>query len=225
MCDIVDLVMKNYKCEVSSNQCLNDKKYALTEYEKTIEEHYDMLRSYERAIPDTNHGSTIKVGCNRVIALDGCFLKSPKQGEILTGIGRDDNNHIYPMAWSVGLIEAITNVMPYAEYKQCARHIYEGFGKHFREPNVVVAGSGTVGDVGEACGMQTNKRKVRSSLGMTKRQTKKRGCNSDFAKWFGDGPSQTHKEVVQTEEVAVQAQPPSEIDLTQVEMATPDDNQ
>ena len=30
-----------------------------------------------------------------------------------------------------GLIEAVKNVMPYAEHRQCARHIYEGFRKQF----------------------------------------------------------------------------------------------
>nr|GEU89147.1 nonaspanin [Tanacetum cinerariifolium] len=142
---------------------------------------------------------------------NGAFML---KGEILIGIGRNGNNHIYPMAWAVVIIEAITNVMPYAEKKQCERHIYEGFRKHFSRKmpgrpkkkrirakgegdistrvsrgnqNVAAAGSGIVGDVGEARGMQTNKRKVGSSLGKTKRKTKKRGCNSAFAKWFEDG--------------------------------------
>ncbi|GKA21883.1 hypothetical protein Tco_0707845 [Tanacetum coccineum] len=162
-----------------------------------------------------------RVRGSRVIALDGCFLKSPKQGEILIGIGRDDNNHIYPMAWAVVNVVNKENWTCFLKLLESDLGCITGQG----EPNVVVAGSGTVGDVSEARGMQTNERKVGSSLGMTKRQIKKRGCNSDFAKWFGDGPSQTHKKVVQTKEVAVQAQPPSEIDLTQVEMETPYDNQ
>nr|GEV01943.1 multidrug resistance-associated protein 5 [Tanacetum cinerariifolium] len=37
----------------------------------------------------------------RIITLDGCFLKSHNQGKILTVIGRDGNNHIYPVAWAV----------------------------------------------------------------------------------------------------------------------------
>ncbi|GKC63687.1 multidrug resistance-associated protein 5 [Tanacetum coccineum] len=89
LCDIADLVMKKYKCKVSLNQCTNAKKYALTEYEKSIGEHYSMLRSYGKAILDSNHGST----------------DSPNQGEILTVIGRDGNNHIYPVAWVVVNVE------------------------------------------------------------------------------------------------------------------------
>nr|GEU84127.1 multidrug resistance-associated protein 5 [Tanacetum cinerariifolium] len=133
LCDIADLVIKKYKCKVSLNQCVNVKKYALTEYEKSIGEHYAMLRSYEKANLDFNPGSTVKLGvtvnldgktyfdrfyvcfagladgwkagCKKIIALDGCFLKSPNQGEILTTIGRDGNNHIYPMASAVVNVE------------------------------------------------------------------------------------------------------------------------
>ncbi|GKC71413.1 multidrug resistance-associated protein 5 [Tanacetum coccineum] len=129
LCDIADLVTKKYKCKVSPNQCTNAKKYALTEYEKSIGEHYSMLRSYGKDILDSNLGSTIKLGVTvnpdgktyfdkfyvyfagltdgwkagyrKIIALDGCFLKNPNQGKILTTIGRDGNNHIYPVAWAV----------------------------------------------------------------------------------------------------------------------------
>nr|GEW53937.1 multidrug resistance-associated protein 5 [Tanacetum cinerariifolium] len=84
------------------------------EYEKSVGKHYSMLRSYRKAILDSNPGSTIKLGvtvnldgktyfgrfyvcfagladgwkscCRKIIALDGCFLKKPNQGEILTAI-------------------------------------------------------------------------------------------------------------------------------------------
>ncbi|GKD05577.1 multidrug resistance-associated protein 5, partial [Tanacetum coccineum] len=119
--------------KVNLNQCINAKKYALTEYEKSIDEHYSMLRSYGKAILDSNHGSTVKLGvtvnpdgktyfdrfyvcfagladgwkawCRKIIAIDGCFLKSPNQGEILTAIGTDGNKHIYPVAWAVVNVE------------------------------------------------------------------------------------------------------------------------
>ncbi|GJW15306.1 multidrug resistance-associated protein 5 [Tanacetum coccineum] len=184
LCDIDDLVIKKYRCKVSPNQCTNAKKYALTEYEKRIGEHYSMLRSYGKAILDSNPGSTVKLrvtvnpdgktyfdrfyvcfagltdgwkaGCRKIIALDGCFLKSLNQGEILTAIGRDGNNHIYPVAWAVvnvenkdnwtwflelleedlGLIEPVKDVMPNAEHMQCARHIYKNFRKQY--PNKIM---------------------------------------------------------------------------------------
>ena len=45
------------------------------------------------------------IGCRRVIGLDGSFLKGPCQGELLTAIGRDSNNQVYPIAWAVVEIE------------------------------------------------------------------------------------------------------------------------
>jgi len=40
-------------------------------------------------------------GCWRVLGLDGCFLKGPMKGELLSAVGRDANNQIYPIAWAV----------------------------------------------------------------------------------------------------------------------------
>ncbi|GKC94686.1 multidrug resistance-associated protein 5, partial [Tanacetum coccineum] len=121
-----------YRC-ASSDDCLNVLGDVMLEYEKSVGEHYSMLRSYGKAILDSNPGSIIKLGvtvnpdgktyfdrfyvcfagladgwkagCRKIIALDGCFLKRPNQGEILTAIGRDGNNHIYPVAWAVVNVE------------------------------------------------------------------------------------------------------------------------
>lgn len=44
-------------------------------------------------------------GYRRIIGLDGCFLKEIRKGELLCAIGRDENNHIYPIAWAIVCIE------------------------------------------------------------------------------------------------------------------------
>ncbi|GJW38904.1 RNA-directed DNA polymerase, eukaryota, reverse transcriptase zinc-binding domain protein [Tanacetum coccineum] len=103
--------------------------------------------------------------CRRVIGLDGYFLKSTCRGELLTAMGRDSNNQMYPMAWAVvsiensenwlwflsnlgsdfklgmgayllilsdghkGLIEVVKELLPDAEHRLCARHIYANFKK------------------------------------------------------------------------------------------------
>ncbi|GJY93776.1 pentatricopeptide repeat-containing protein [Tanacetum coccineum] len=169
--EIADMVMKKYKCIVSPSQCRRAKRWALNEGENTMVDHYGYIRSYAKAILESNDGSTVRVGvtvnpddqtyfdrfyvcfnglkegwkkgCRRVIALDGCFLKKPNVGEILTAIGRDRNNHTQDLELPTGngltlmsdqhkgLIEAVKDVMPHAEHRQCARHIYEGFRKHY----------------------------------------------------------------------------------------------
>ncbi|GJZ96898.1 pentatricopeptide repeat-containing protein [Tanacetum coccineum] len=152
--EIADMVMKKYKCIVSPSQCRRAKRWALNEGENIMLDHYGYIRSYAKAILESNDVKEgWKKGCRRVIALDGCFLKNPNVGEILTAIVRDGNNHIFPVAWVVvnvenkdnwswllellgedlelptgngltlmsdqhkGLIEAVKDVMPYAEHR------------------------------------------------------------------------------------------------------------
>ncbi|KAL3632322.1 hypothetical protein CASFOL_025306 [Castilleja foliolosa] len=44
-------------------------------------------------------------GCRPVIGLDGCFLKTYCRGELLSAIGRDGNNNMFPIAWAVVDVE------------------------------------------------------------------------------------------------------------------------
>ncbi|GJX71080.1 multidrug resistance-associated protein 5 [Tanacetum coccineum] len=64
---------------------------------------HDQSTHWRMKTPNVKEG--FKNGCRRVFALDGCFLKSPNHGEILTAIGRDGNNNIYPIAWVVVNVE------------------------------------------------------------------------------------------------------------------------
>ncbi|XP_076959335.1 uncharacterized protein LOC143635367 [Bidens hawaiensis] len=47
-----------------------------------------------------------KLGGRDLLGLDGCFMKGPFPGQILTSVGMDGNNGIYPLAYS--LVEAET---------------------------------------------------------------------------------------------------------------------
>ncbi|GJR80547.1 multidrug resistance-associated protein 5 [Tanacetum coccineum] len=156
LCDIADLVMKKYKCKVSPTQCTNAKKYALTEYEKTVGEHYAMLRSYGKALLDSNLRSTIKLGVT--VNPDGktyfdrfyvCFAGLADDGRQVVNVENKDNwtwflklleqdlgssrgNRLTLMSDKhKGLIEVVKYVMPNAEHGQCARHIYENFRKQY----------------------------------------------------------------------------------------------
>ncbi|GJY64102.1 multidrug resistance-associated protein 5 [Tanacetum coccineum] len=92
-------------------------------YEKNVGEHYALLRSYRKAILDFNFGSTIKLGVT---------------------VNPDDKTYFDRFyvcftrladgwkAWCrKGLIKAGKDVMPNAKRKQCARHVYENFRKHY----------------------------------------------------------------------------------------------
>ncbi|CAH9052492.1 unnamed protein product, partial [Cuscuta epithymum] len=97
-------------------------------------EQFNRLRDYAQELLDSIPNSTIKImtstvvddgpcffqrfyccfgpmkkgfleGCRKIIGLDGCFLKGLLKGEILTAVGRDANNNMYPIAWAIVEIE------------------------------------------------------------------------------------------------------------------------
>ena len=39
--------------------------------------------------------------CRPVLCLDGCFLKGPVKGELLSAVGMDGKNQMYPIAWAI----------------------------------------------------------------------------------------------------------------------------
>ncbi|PKI74006.1 hypothetical protein CRG98_005623 [Punica granatum] len=45
-------------------------------------------------------------GCRQIIGVDDCFLKTVVKGQLLTAIGRDGNNQIFPIAWAVVQVES-----------------------------------------------------------------------------------------------------------------------
>lgn len=129
---IADIKVK-FGCEVSIGQCRRAKKWAKELIEGKIVEHYGRIWDYAHELLRSNPGSTCKVGvivnpdeknffqrfyicfkamsegwkrgCRKVIGLDGCFLKGQVKGELLTAIGRDSNNQVFPIAWAVVDIE------------------------------------------------------------------------------------------------------------------------
>ncbi|KAL4571792.1 hypothetical protein LXL04_018557 [Taraxacum kok-saghyz] len=188
-------IKKKFFCIVSTGQCYRAKKKAIEILSGKLSEHYARIWEYGGEIIRSNPGSTAKVvvdvkdndtcvfqsfyvcfkaikdgwvrGCRRIIGLDGCFLKGQCKGELLTAIGRDGNNQVYPIAWAVidvenmvnwlwfikllvddlgveagegltiisdqhkGIVEAVKEVLPAAEHRQCARHVFANYKKEY----------------------------------------------------------------------------------------------
>ncbi|GJS00413.1 hypothetical protein Tco_0316921 [Tanacetum coccineum] len=56
--------------------------------------------------------------CGRdLLGLDGTFMKGPYPGQLLTTVGLDGNNGIYPLAYAIGITIAMTNVSPCTEHR------------------------------------------------------------------------------------------------------------
>ncbi|CAI9260746.1 unnamed protein product [Lactuca saligna] len=109
------------------------KKLALSEVDGSLKEYYAKLWDYAAEIRRANPGSHVEVflepqpdntvlfdrfyvsfkgvvdgwldGCRKVIRVDGFFLKGVCRGELLSTVGRDANNNIYPLAWVVVNVE------------------------------------------------------------------------------------------------------------------------
>ena len=127
------IIQSRFHCKVSWSKCYRAKCRAISLIDGKLSDHYVKVWDYGHELMRSNPGSTIqifvtvnpdntitfhrvytcfkaikegwKVGCRRVIGLDGSFLKGQCKGELLTAIGRDANNHVYPIAWAVVEIE------------------------------------------------------------------------------------------------------------------------
>nr|GEY69372.1 calcium/proton exchanger [Tanacetum cinerariifolium] len=123
---IQEQIKKKYLINVSVGQCKRSKQRALFDHKGGLIEHYSRLWDYRKQLLDMNPGSSVHLhvdekddgkiyfkriyicfkamiegwsaGCRKVIGLDGCFLKSTCRGELLTAMGRDGNNQIFPIA-------------------------------------------------------------------------------------------------------------------------------
>ena len=131
--EMISDIKQKYRCVVSMGQVRRAKKWAKDLIEGKLTEHYARIWDYSAELIRSNPGSTCQVGvisnpdgknyfqriyicfkalsvswkrgCRKVTGLDGCFLKGQVKGELLTAIGRDANNQVYPIAWAVVDVE------------------------------------------------------------------------------------------------------------------------
>ncbi|GJU08132.1 zinc finger, PMZ-type containing protein [Tanacetum coccineum] len=129
------LIMKNVRvANRVVRRVMRVKQCALFDHEGSLVEYYSKLSQYRQAILDTNPGSTCELetevndedgklyfrrfyvcfhgvkhgwleGCRKIIGLNGCFLTHICKGELLTAMGRDANNQMFPIAWVVVRVE------------------------------------------------------------------------------------------------------------------------
>lgn len=128
-------VKDKWKVDVTQSMMYRARKKAKDHIYGSMGDQYERLWDYCEAVRRTNVGSRmfIKVdrpsmsvnpkfqrlyvslaatkkgfldGCRPVIGVDGCFLKGPFKGQLLSAVGRDGNNNMYPIAFAV--VEAET---------------------------------------------------------------------------------------------------------------------
>ncbi|KAH1082408.1 hypothetical protein J1N35_022169, partial [Gossypium stocksii] len=69
-----------------------------------------------------------KEGCKPILGLDGCFLKGPFKAELLTIVGKDGNNQMYPVAWAIVKGECIDSWAWFLSLFTANLGMEDGFG-------------------------------------------------------------------------------------------------
>jgi hypothetical protein len=123
-------VKEKWNVDVSQTQLYKARRKARQQIEGKRKEQYKRLWDYCETVRKTNSGSCMlmkverptldipprflrlymclaackdgfRAACRPVIGLDGCFLKGHYKGQLLTAVGRDPNDNIYPIAIAV----------------------------------------------------------------------------------------------------------------------------
>ncbi|XP_057515640.1 uncharacterized protein LOC130797170 [Amaranthus tricolor] len=122
-------VNRELGCEVKYSKCYMAKRIAMKMLYGDASEEYSRVWDYAEAIRTFNPGSTAIVkcigidtppplfqrmyicltackegfvaGCRPIIGVDGAHLKGKFPGVLLTAVGKDGNNNIFPIAWAV----------------------------------------------------------------------------------------------------------------------------
>ncbi|KAG8379298.1 hypothetical protein BUALT_Bualt07G0073900 [Buddleja alternifolia] len=116
------------KANVSRTQAYRAKRKALKMIEGSVEDHFKMIRNYCHELKRVDDKATVilkltedgertrfqrlyicfsalrdgfKQACRHVKGVDGCFLKSQSGGQLLTAVGLDPNNNIFPISYAI----------------------------------------------------------------------------------------------------------------------------
>nr|XP_027086445.1 uncharacterized protein LOC113708174 [Coffea arabica] len=130
---LTDKVKTDVNVNISRWQAYRTKKKAESLVNGEHEAQYNKLRNYCREVKRANPGSNVFMttveddegedrferlyiclnacktgflsGCRPVVGLDGCHLRGPHKGVLLTAVGIDPNDQLYPIAYAVVEIE------------------------------------------------------------------------------------------------------------------------
>ncbi|XP_021728268.1 uncharacterized protein LOC110695318 [Chenopodium quinoa] len=194
--EIVDCIRRAFKVIVTREFAYRVKYAAHKLLHGSMYEHYKKVKGYLAALESCSPGSHSELvivmpkqpppifqrlficfdglakgwieGCRKVLAIDGCFLKTFLGGQLFCDVGRDSNDQMFPVAWAVtegenslswewflkhlqtslelgdgiglailsdehqAILSGVSSVLPQAEHRHCARHVYANWSKSYR---------------------------------------------------------------------------------------------
>ncbi|XP_074317833.1 uncharacterized protein LOC141653864 [Silene latifolia] len=134
--DIIETVRRAYKVIIKKDFAYKVKYTAHKLLHGSMRDHYSKLGSYLKHLEQEYPGSTFTLttnpnvassvpvfqrlficfdalkqgwieGCRKLLCVDACFLKTFLGGQLISAIGRDGNDQMYPLAW--GVVEGENN--------------------------------------------------------------------------------------------------------------------
>ncbi|KAK4401123.1 hypothetical protein Sango_1218400 [Sesamum angolense] len=85
-------VIKDIRCNVSKYQAYRAKRKALNAIDGAADDQFALLWDY---------AEELRKRCRPIIGVDGCHLKGPHGGVLLTAVSIDPNNNLYPLAYAI----------------------------------------------------------------------------------------------------------------------------
>ncbi|XP_040372479.1 uncharacterized protein LOC112192744 [Rosa chinensis] len=125
---VQNAVGKDFGMDIGYQMAYRAKRRAVKLAQGSHEDQYNLLESYAHELKKKNPGTSVwiqteldedltrfkriyicleplkigwRAGCRPIIGLDGCHLKGVHKGHLLTAVGIDGNNGIYPIAWAI----------------------------------------------------------------------------------------------------------------------------
>ena len=128
--EIIETIRNEMEVDVPWIKIMRVKKSALDGVAEELTRHYSRVRDFAHEVLKSNPHNTVKIcgtrlndgdvnrfkrlylcfaalkngwksGCRPLLGLDGCFLKSVCGGQLLSAVGRDGNNCMYPVCFAV----------------------------------------------------------------------------------------------------------------------------